>query len=360
MFEIFVYSPRVEGVHLTGRSGRPRRAALVRPSRGLPHRDSRAGEGPDREECRHRAGRRQGRVRREVPTRGPGRAVRRGRGLLPHVRPGASRRDRQPRRRPGRCRRTASSVTTGTTPTSSSPRTRGPRRSPTWRTRFPGSTSSGSETPSPPAGRRATTIRPWGSPPAAPGCRCGDTSAPSASTSRTRTSPWRASETCPVTCSATACFCPRTSGWSPPSTTGTSSSTLTPIPHAVSRSGRGCSRCPARRGRTTTLRDLRGRRGVPPDGQDGAAVGRGAPRPRRGRRGARAGRAHPRDPSGAGGPALERRGRHLRQGVDRVERRRRRQEQRRRPDRRWRAAVPGRRRGREPGLHPARPASSSR
>ena len=37
-----------------------------------------------------------------------------------------------------------------------------------------------------------------------------------------------------MTCSATACCCPGTSGWSPPSTTGTSSSTRTPIRPAVS------------------------------------------------------------------------------------------------------------------------------
>ena len=47
------------------------------------------------------------------------------------------------------------------------------------------------------------------------------------STPRPRTSPSSASATCPVTCSATACCCPSTSGWSPPSTTGTSSSTRT-------------------------------------------------------------------------------------------------------------------------------------
>ena len=44
------------------RTGRPRRAAVVGPSRGLPDRDPRAGQGPDGEEHRDRAGRRQGRL----------------------------------------------------------------------------------------------------------------------------------------------------------------------------------------------------------------------------------------------------------------------------------------------------------
>ena len=42
MFEIFVYSPRVEGVHLRCGPGRARRHPLVGPARGLPHRGARA------------------------------------------------------------------------------------------------------------------------------------------------------------------------------------------------------------------------------------------------------------------------------------------------------------------------------
>lgn len=56
------------------RQGRPRRSALVRPARGLPHRDPRPGQGADGEEHRHRAGRRQGRLRRQAaagPVGGP-------------------------------------------------------------------------------------------------------------------------------------------------------------------------------------------------------------------------------------------------------------------------------------------------
>ena len=57
------------------RQGRPRRAALERPPRGLPHRDPRPGQGADGEERRHRADRRQGRLRRQAPAR-PGRRPR--------------------------------------------------------------------------------------------------------------------------------------------------------------------------------------------------------------------------------------------------------------------------------------------
>ena len=58
--------------------------------------------------------------------------------------------------------------------------------------------------------------------------RASATSASSASTSQNDDSPSSASATCRATSSATACCCRGTSGWSRPSTTGTSSST--PIP----------------------------------------------------------------------------------------------------------------------------------
>ena len=71
---------------------RPRRAALVGPPRGLPHRDPRPGQGAGREERRHRAGRRQGRIRRQEAARAhrrrrrrPRRAAQRGHRLLPAV-----------------------------------------------------------------------------------------------------------------------------------------------------------------------------------------------------------------------------------------------------------------------------------
>ena len=66
-------------------------------------------------------------------------------------------------------------------------------------------------------------------------------------------------------------------------------------------------------------------------------------------------RADEGDPAGAGRPAVERRHRHLRQGRRGVARRRRRQGQRRDPGQRQAAAVQGRRRGRQPRPDPARP-----
>ena len=100
--------------------------------------------------------------------------------------------------------------------------------SPTSPTDWPPNTASGSATPSLPAARSATTTRPWASPPAARGNRSSATSASWTSTPRPRTSPSSASATCPATCSATACCSPSTSGCWPPSTTGTSSLTRTP------------------------------------------------------------------------------------------------------------------------------------
>jgi len=60
-FEIFVYSPRVEGVHLRGcaparRESRARGDPLVGPARGLPHGGPRVDEGADGQERRHCSG----------------------------------------------------------------------------------------------------------------------------------------------------------------------------------------------------------------------------------------------------------------------------------------------------------------
>ena len=68
MFEVFVYSPRVEARAPPRRAGGARRHPLVGPPRGLPHRGARADEGPDRQERRDRPGRRQGRLRRQAPS----------------------------------------------------------------------------------------------------------------------------------------------------------------------------------------------------------------------------------------------------------------------------------------------------
>ena len=85
-------------------------------------------------------------------------------------------------------------------------------------------------------------------------------------------------------------------------------------------------------GRLRHHADLQGRRRVPAHRQvdrADAAGARGA-RHRRRRRRADPERADPRDPARAGRPAVERRHRHLREGVGRDQRRRRRQGQRRR------------------------------
>ncbi|GAA3232209.1 hypothetical protein GCM10020256_47410 [Streptomyces thermocoprophilus] len=148
--------------------------------------------------------------------------------------------------------RRTSSGTTRTTPTWWSRPTRARRRSPTSPTRSRSRTTSGSVTRSRPAAPPATTTRAWASPPAAPGSPSSGTSASWAWTRRARTSPSSASATCPVTCSATACCSASTSGSSRPSTTGTSSSTRTRTRPSPTRSGAGCSSCRAAPGRTTT------------------------------------------------------------------------------------------------------------
>ncbi len=82
------------------RAGRPRRAALVRPARGLPHRDPRARQGADGQERRHRADRLQGRVLPQAPARPCGRPrglAGGGQGGLPDVHLRSARHHRQPR-----------------------------------------------------------------------------------------------------------------------------------------------------------------------------------------------------------------------------------------------------------------------
>ena len=237
------------------RRRRPRWAALVRPPRGPAHRGARPGQGADGEEHRHRADRRQGRLRRQAPAPGrrlPRRRPRRGAGLLQAVHRRAAVAHRQSGRTARSSRRRRSSGTTATTPTWSSPPTRGRRPSPTWPTRSRSSAASGSGTPSPRAARSATTTRPWASPPAAPGSRSPATSANSTSTSRSRTSRSSASATCPATSSATGCCCRSTSGWWPRSTTGTCSSTPPRTRRPPSPSASGSSVCSAPPGPTTT------------------------------------------------------------------------------------------------------------
>ena len=97
--------------------------------------------------------------------------------------------------RQGQSRRPRWCAATATTPTWWSPPTRAPPRSPTSPTRSRSPTGSGWATRSPPADRSATTTRRWASPPRAPGRPSSGTSARWASTPRPRTSPSSASAT---------------------------------------------------------------------------------------------------------------------------------------------------------------------
>ena len=176
------------------------------------------------------------------------------------------------------------------------------------------------------------------------------------STCRPRTSRSPASATCRATCSATGCCCSEHIRLV--AAFDHRHVFLDPDPDAggvVRRARSGSSSCRARRGPTTTPSLISEGGGVWPrtaksvrsSPQAREALGVDAER-------ADAERADPRDPARARRPAVERRHRHLREGVDRVARRRRRQGERRRARRRRRAALPRRRRGRQPRLHAAR------
>ena len=112
-------------------------------------------------------------------------------------------------------------------------------------------------------------------------------------------------------------------------------------------------------GRLRPVADQQGRRGLAAHrqvraGRAGDACGAGDRRVRRQPgEGAEPARADRRDPARPRRPAVERRHRHLRQGVDRVARRRGRQGQRRGAGRRVAAARQGRGGGRQPRVDPA-------
>ena len=343
-FEIFVYSPRVEGVHL--RFGAVARGGL----RWSDRRDDFRTEVLGLVKAQMVKNTvivpvgRQGRLLLQAAARlRPARRLaRRGHRLLQDLHLRAARHHRQPRRRARPCRRRAGGA----------PRRRrllpGGRRRQGHRDVLRHRQRRGAGLRLLARRRlrqrrlgRATTTRRWASPPAAPGSRCSGTSASAASTARPRTSPASASATCPATCSATACSAPSTPGWWRPSTTATSSSTPTPTP-ATSYAERQRLFGLARSSWQDYDRDLISEGGgVYPRSLKSirlnAAV-RAGPRHRRRRGGDDARRADARDPHRAGRPALERRHRHLRQGRRRDPRRRRRQGQRRDPGRRPRAA----------------------
>jgi glutamate dehydrogenase len=101
MYEIWVYSPRVEAVHLRG--GAVARGGIRWSTAGrISAPKCSADEGADGEERGHRAGRREGRLRREARRRQPRGADEGRRGLLSNLPARPAGRDRQPRRRQGR------------------------------------------------------------------------------------------------------------------------------------------------------------------------------------------------------------------------------------------------------------------
>jgi NAD-specific glutamate dehydrogenase len=110
-------------------------------------------------------------------------------------------------------------------------------------------------------GSGAMTTRRWASPRGA-WSRSSSTARRSASTPRPTTSPWSASATCPATCSATACCSRSTSSWWRPSTTGTCSSTRTRIRGRASPSGTAVRAAQVVLGGLRHGTDLGGRRGV--------------------------------------------------------------------------------------------------
>ena len=230
MFEIFVYSPRVEGVHL--RAGQVARGGIRWSDRREDFRTEVLGL-MKAQRVKNAvivpAGAKGGFVVKRPPA-DAGRAARRGRGLLPAVHRRAPRRHRQPRRRQGRATRPGGAVRRRR-PVPRRRRRQGHRRVLRRRERDRAATAaSGSATRSRRAASTATTTRRWASPPAARGSRCGGTSATSISIPTATTSPSPASATCRATSSATPCCSPSTSASSPRSTTGTCSSIPTPDP----------------------------------------------------------------------------------------------------------------------------------
>ncbi len=183
-FEIFVYSPRIEGVHLRG--GRVARGGLRWSDRREDFRTEILGlmkAQMVKNALIVPVGSKGGFVVKRPPVDG-GREALLAEGIACYETflCGLARSHRQHRAAPTWCRRRRSSATTRMTRTWSSPPTRERPASPTSPTGSRRSTGSGSATRSPPEARRAMTTSRWGSPPAAPGNRSSATSASSAPT----------------------------------------------------------------------------------------------------------------------------------------------------------------------------------
>ena len=186
LVEIFVYSPRVEGVHLRG--GRVARGGIRWSDRREEFRTEILGlmKAADGEERRHRAGGLQGwlLLQKRMPAGGTREQIQAEASSATRADPWHARRHRQSRRR-----RRGRAATRGGAPRRrrsylvvAADRARRP--SPTSPTTCRRNTTSGWATPSPRADRPATTTRKWASPRAVPGRTSGVTSASWASTSR--------------------------------------------------------------------------------------------------------------------------------------------------------------------------------
>ncbi len=171
MYEIFVYSPRVEGVHL--RAGKVARGGIRWSDRREDFRTEVLGL-MKAQKVKNvvivPSGAKGGFVVKRPPV-GRDELSAEVEACYRVVHRGLARRHRQSRRRRDRraCRR--SSATTATTPISSSRPTRAPRPSPTSPTRSPSRAASGSVTRSRRAAPPATTTRRWASPRGAHGNR---------------------------------------------------------------------------------------------------------------------------------------------------------------------------------------------
>ncbi len=256
LYEIFVYSPRVEGVHL--RFGKVARGGIRWSDRPQDFRTEVLGLAKT-QQIKNAVivpvGAKGGFVPKLLPKGGPRDAIQ-AEGVAAYKlfvstllditdNLGAGGRDPAA---PTWCGMTA------TIPIWSSPPTRAPPRSPTSPMRFRSSANSGWATPSRRAAPPATTTRKWASPRAAPGRRSSGISARWTSTSAKRRSPSPASATCRATCSATACCASARSNSSPPSIIATSSSIPIPIRRKALPSAAACSSCRVRAGRITTKR----------------------------------------------------------------------------------------------------------
>ena len=258
-FEIFVYSPQVEGVHL--RMGDVARGGLRWSDRREDFRTEVLGL-MKAQNVKNTlivpVGAKGGFVAKRLPAERHARgSAGRGHRLLPDLHPRAARSDRQHRLRAHRAAAAGGAQRRRRSRTSWSRPTRVRRRFPTSPMPSPPNTTSGSAMPLPRAARPVMTTRRWASPRAAPGSASSATSARWLSIRNACTLPWPASATCPVTCSATACCCRGISSCRLPSIIAISSSTPSRTRSSASPSGRACSRCRARAGMTTTARSSR-------------------------------------------------------------------------------------------------------